>query len=404
MVMAAGMGYLLVYSWSLRTQVVRGELIVMIRNDGNETMRSAELLVETLWSPMIDFGSGFSRNETSTLVLFRSPTLVMLHAETLQPGETKFFEIDGIRINRTLVDDFSSIRINVQRMAGASGKLYYELIFRIIGSNVVEFSLASLTSFEYGNEGLTYFRTDVLRYVPLAYVGCVSILAALFWNALFPQRAIFFPYFTFAQATVALCLFIFCGSGPEAMSTTFRNPWLFLPVSTYYHAGNWHIDGNLVTFLPVSIAFEFSTRKLSKWKERLKWLALPWVSDLAWGLLPLVLFSRAGGYGMSLMVEAAVWVFWAYLLMKWPDSLASRLDLCLALLSGFSSYTFFGWAKSIILSDYRPDTFNYVLAWKHVAFGIVVLVAAGAFVIHRLKQASARTRKPTPIGSPPTLR
>jgi len=78
---------------------------------------------------------------------------------------------------------------------------------------------------------------------------------------------------------------------------------------------------------------------------------------------------------MSLMIEAALWTYWTYLLVKRPPSAFSRLELSLVMISGFSSYTFFGWFLSLILGVYPEESYNHSLAWNHVAFGVIALAA-----------------------------
>lgn len=211
-------------------------------------------------------------------------------------------------------------------------------------------------------------------------IGAVAMLA---WN-----RARMFPIISVFILLITLFLYLFVGSGFEING---RYWWWLFPISIFIHGSDWHIVGNLVHFVMMSVLFESFLKARNQWMKRdmAIWYAIPLFLPLVFST-PSLITGRQFSFGLSFSIEIMTWTLWAYIASHCHKLVRSRISLLMSILSGIPSYVFLGWVISYSFG-FAGDPYDNSLAIWHIAVGGisgigVLLIVFGREIRNELKK------------------
>ena len=212
------------------------------------------------------------------------------------------------------------------------------------------------------------------------FIGVGAIMA---W-----QRARLFPIISVFILLVTLSLYVFLGSGFEIDG---RYWWWLFPLSVFIHGYDWHIIGNLVYFMILSVPFESFLKMKSQWLRRdiAIWYFLPLFIPIIVSI-PSLLLSQQFGFGLSFSIEIMTWTLWAYIIRHYHELIKNRICILMTILSGIPSYIFLGWVVSYSFG-FSSDPYDSSLAVCHIVVGIlsgivVTLIVFGHDIGQELKK------------------
>jgi hypothetical protein len=220
----------------------------------------------------------------------------------------------------------------------------------------------------YEDRTSSLYLNALIAVVTVLLIGMVAMIA---WH-----RARWFPIITLSIVFVTLFLYVFVGSGNEI----FEGNWsrLFVPLSVFIHGYDWHIFGNLVFFTIVSVPFESFLRMKDQWMK----MSMFWWYFLPLYIVPVLVATLLGGFGLSLSIEIMTWSLWAYLVSNYKELITNRIRTFMAVLAGIPSYTFVSWVVPFLFGSYNNDPYNASEALLHIVFGIVSAVGVLLVVVY----------------------
>lgn len=256
------------------------------------------------------------------------------------------------------------------------------------------------------NQGTNYLRYDDRAPSPIFLNVLIAVITTFFIGVaaiMVWQKARFLPIISLLILLVTLSLYVFLGSGFEING---RNWWWLFPLSVLIHGSHWHIIGNLVYFMILSVLFELFLKMKAQWLRRdmTIWYFLPLFIPISF-YVPKLLINKQFDFGLSYSIEIMTWALWAYIIGHYHELIKNRICLLMAILSGIPSFTFLGWVVSFSFG-FSSDPYDSSLAVGHIVVGIVsgivvLLIVFGHDIIQELKKREQRLKQTSKISGTP---
>jgi hypothetical protein len=241
------------------------------------------------------------------------------------------------------------------------------------------------------NQGTNYLRYEDRATSPIYLNVLIAVMTTFFIGVgaiMVWHKARLLPIISVFILLVTLALYVFLGSGFEING---RNWWWLFPLSVFVHGSDWHIIGNLVYFMILSVLFELFLKMKAQWLRRdmTIWYFLPLFIPII-VYIPNLFGNQQFGFGLSYSIEIMTWTLWAYIISHYHELIKNRICLLMAILSGIPSFTFLGWVVSFSFG-FSSDPYDSSLAVGHIVVGIlsgivVLLIVFGHDIRQELKK------------------
>jgi hypothetical protein len=191
----------------------------------------------------------------------------------------------------------------------------------------------------------------------------IGTIAMMIWH-----RARWFPSTSTFILLITIALYVFVGSGYEINA---RNWWWLFPLSVFIHGYDWHIFGNLVYFIILSVLFEsFLKMKTDRTRADMAvWYFIPLFLPIIFSM-PTLILNEQFSFGLSFSIEIMTWTLWAYIISHYKELIINRICLLMAILAGIPSFIFLGWVVSYSFG-LSNDPYESSLAVGHIMLGIL---------------------------------
>jgi hypothetical protein len=351
-----------------------GCLFLEIRNESNKTMVFSAFVyldkgrVKFSNTTIVPLGGNFSHAEIV------DSSGIELYARELEKKTSLILRVDNITLTPIFSSDLSGLELSIRSTDTFNETdIGYDAVFSARNEYGLSFASRHFFTVRLSEQGrYTRYEDRVAVSIYLNGLLIITVLVGLgiILSQLRQKVKHWFPFVTIIVIWSSIFLYVFVGSGPE-INTIVSPKAPFVALSFLIHGDNWHINGNLIYFIIVSLLFEtfIKIRNKSVRRDLTTWYALPLVVPV---LLAVAQFTGLGGfgYGLSFSIEIMTWALWAYIISKSAEVLTRKIYILCAILSGIPSYGFFNWLFSFFLGS-TDDPYTWGLAMGHVILGIV---------------------------------
>jgi hypothetical protein len=378
-----------------------GCLFLEIRNESDKTM---------IFSAFVYLDKGRVKFSNTTIVPLSGnfsyaeivdSSGIELYSRELQAKTSLILRVDNITLTPIFSSDLSGLELSIHSTGTFNeNDIGYDAVFSARSEYNLSFASRHFFTVRLSEQS-RYARYEdrvaVSTYLNELLIITVLIGVGIILSQLRQKVEYWFPFVTAIVIWSSIFLYVFVGSGPE-INTIVSPKAPFVVLSFLIHGDNWHLNGNLIYFIIVSLLFEIfiKIRNKSVRRDLVIWYALPLTVPVLLSVLQFV--GRGGfGYGLSFSIEIMTWALWAYIISKSTEVLTRKIHILCAILSGIPSYGFFNWLFSLFLGT-TDDPYTWSLAMGHVLIGIISAfvimgVVFGKDILTRLKGTVRRKPK-----------